>query len=119
MVASYVFNKCKSLEDLNKIILEVKNSVDAILFRKGLCELIQAVKNEDLVTLNDTLSMLDEAVIKWNQSLKNKPSGKYKTISLSIPMIGGIGTDIDVPYFWEKNISLKLLTFIHKMLLNS
>jgi len=119
MVTSYVFNKCKSWEDLYKVIIEVKNSKDAISFRKGLSELISAIKNKDLVTINDTLSLLDDAIIKWNQSLKINPSRKYRKISVSIPMIGGIGTDIDVPYSWGDNISSKLLTFIHKMILGS
>jgi len=119
MVASYVFNKCKSWEDLYKVIIDVKNSKEAILFRKGLSELISAVKNRDSVTINDTLSFLDEAIIKWNQNLKSNPLRQYRKISLSIPMIGGIGTDIDVPYSFGNNISSKLLTFIHKMILGS
>jgi hypothetical protein len=119
MVTSYVFNMCKSWEDLYKVIIEVKNSKEAVLFRNGLSELIKAVKDEDLVTINDTLSSLDDAAIKWNKNLKCKPLIKHRTISLSIPMIGGIGTDISIPYSWGNNISSKLLTFIHKMIINS
>lgn len=50
---------------------------------------------------------------KWEEA-----SDLSKCMSLSIPAIGGVGMNVDIPYSMGNEVTSKLLTFIHKMLLN-
>lgn len=118
MVASYVLKRCKSPIDLMNIISDIRYSKEAISFREGFANLILAIKNSDYTTIKEVTSSLSNSTAEWNKSLKYNPRKKTKTINLSIPMIGGISTDINIPYSFEVNTSTKLLTFIHKMLTN-
>lgn len=118
MVASYVLTRCKQKGDLFKIINDVRNSKEANLFREGLSELIRVVKQRNNKEIDKILISLEEARTRWNQSLHIHPTMRTKCISFSLPMIGGIGMDVDVPYSVENKIADKLLTIIHKILIN-
>ena len=117
MVASYVLSRCKQQEDLFKVINEVRNS-KAQLFRKGLSELVTIIAQHNQGEIDEILVSLEEARMRWDKKLKNHPTMRTKCISLSIPVIGGLGMDVDIPYSMGNEVTSKLLTFIHKMLLN-
>lgn len=118
MVASYVLNRCKQREDLFKIINEVRNSKEAQLFRKGLSELVKIVEQKKNGEIDEILTSLEEARLKWDENLNSHPTMRKKCISLSIPVVSGIGMNIDIPYSMGNKTAFNLLTFIHKMLLN-
>lgn len=120
MLSAYVLKKAKNPSDILDVILEVRTSNEAVNFRKGLHALIEAIKRNDNTILSEVLANLDDKRKEWNGRLSYDPLRRSKKLSVSIPMVGGVGTEFDIPYSASKNtISNNLLTFIHRIVSES
>jgi hypothetical protein len=111
MLTSFVLNKCKTWNDLPKVIRDVRASKSAVGFRRGLDELLQAVARHDNQTVDAILVALAKSAESWSKKLKvDRPT---KKISVSIPIVG-ISTKFAVP---DKHIGKTpgsaLLVFLH------
>lgn len=113
-IASYILNKTKSVENLFDVIEEVRNSKEAVKFRKAFNNLIQYVEKNDVSNLEKIQNEFRETLLNWEDNLNIVPGYRSKTINIMLPIVS---FDIDIPYIGGNRTARNLMTFLHKTLL--
>lgn len=120
LLFEYIIKKQCNTSNLLDVIQEVRVSKKARKYREGLSLFIDAYKSRDIKVIHETLTSLDNASKEWNKDLGYNPTRKYRKISISIPMVGGVSADFVIPFpnFRKETISDKLLMFTHELVKN-
>lgn len=113
-IAAYVLSKTKSFNEFVAVLEDVRNSKEAVNFRKAFNNLIQFDENNDDGKIERIRREFKEAILNWEDNLNIVPGYRYKTITITCPFVS---FDVDVPYIGGDKTSRKLLTFIHKTML--
>ena len=119
MVAAYVLNRADNIDDIIKQIVELRNSEEARSFREGLSTLISLVKKGSNNEVCNILNELNDIRECWESNMGDFPKFYTKTIhvSTSLPFIEA-GMNVDVSTKRKNETTIKLLTLVHKLILN-
>lgn len=113
-IAAYVLSKTKSFKDFIAVLEEVRNSKEAINFRKAFNNLILFDKNNEDGKIERIRREYKETILNWEDNLNIVPGYRYKSITITCPFVS---FNIDVPYIGGDKNARNLLTFIHKTML--
>jgi hypothetical protein len=117
MLTSFILTRCKSWQDLVRVVEDVRESKSAQGFRQAVDQLLDAAENKQNEKVDEILANLDAATDAWARDIR-QPRLKKKII-VTIPLIH-IETDLDVPDMKiNKTPGDKLLVFIHMLLSRS
>ena len=117
LLTAYVLNKCREWADLSKVIEDVRESKQAVGFRRGIRDLLSASEDHRNEDVEDILQALSSAADRWSKDIREPRV--TKKVKISVPIIG-IGLDVDVP---DKKLNRKasdrILVFVHMLLEHS
>ena len=114
-IASYVLRRTTSIEQFFDIIDEIRSSKEAVDFRKALQVLVTLNKNFEISRLENIKAEFKRALSNWENNLNIVPGFRSKVISICIPPVS---FEVNIPYIRGDKTALRLLTFIHKTMLN-
>jgi hypothetical protein len=102
------------IEDL----FEMRESNLLLDYRDAIKELEMAISNKDSSIVNDIISKIEIYTNNLIKGERNNPSKYTHKIGISIPFIGGLGTEINLNFIPKiiKKPSDKILIFLHKMI---
>jgi hypothetical protein len=84
-------------------------------FRLGIKDLQNAIDNMDIIKINKTLASIENFTNKIKEGEFTNPNRLIHKIEISIPFVGGLGTEISVrrPKF-KKTTGEKIIIFLHQ-----
>jgi hypothetical protein len=122
LLTSYVLNKAKQQSDIVETALKLRESSFAKQFRNEIATLLSSINLGDNAAVDSVLARINSAVDDWTKSLNFDPMKLRHKISLSVPIFGGLETDVEIPLpmkkLW-KGPGDRILIFLHEMLSKS
>lgn len=115
-IASYVLSKTKSVDSLFDVIEDVRNSKEAVNFRRALNDLINYVDLHDERHLNKVQHEFKETLLNWEDNLNIVPGYRFKSLNILRPLVS---FEADIPYIGGNKIANNIMTFIHKTILKA
>ena len=89
-------------------------------FRSGVKNLQNSLDSQDKLSVNETLAAVEKLARDMNSGSDIDPSKQSHKIGLSLPFVGGLGTEINLKLAkLNKKPKDKILTFLHKAVTSS
>jgi len=114
MLAYHIIKQSQSWDDMILKIKELRDSKEAVKFRKGIRSLKRAFQSNDNLSMDQLFSPLNEAAEIWSQNIAH--GLKTRTVNITLPIIN-ISTDFSIrePRIFSDS-GQQVLLFIHKLL---
>lgn len=115
-IASYILSKTKSVENLFDVIEDVRNSKEAVNFRRALNDIINYVALHDERLLNKIQHEFKKTLLNWEDNLNIVPGYRFKSLNILRPLVS---FEVDIPYIGGNKVANNIMTFIHKTILKA